>query len=556
MEWSLSLERTLGAMERHLEAVEPALSYARAQLTPAKGATPPAGETALLEAIRALRACRAYLTAHRPPVYATVNPRGLMEACRREVKSEHFLPKIEPVGDCVYDLEQTQACVEAVLSSIRLDEDSRLWIELFEDEDVPQIAVSLDGPGRVPARMSFDGFAELSFEAFETRWTVATRGGRIDKIPNGLALRLKGIRDPRESVEGLEPLIEAVAGAERDARAALRWAGIASESKGTPSDEAKGMAKAIEAGRAGVDAALAIVDGPQTTAEPADMTAILADVETEFRELLHQSGIQLETLCDAQTPPIALHRRSIAAFFRAVLNWGVKALPDGGLVTLLMDYDLPHRAVSVVTSFGGPTVSAEGAFYEASLWRAVVERHAGALQCMTDDAGITLSATLPDRVGKELAEWIPGFERFTERSRKMLRLLKGSRQAALHDVIMPGVLEEELERWLLPRLEEPGTIHLARDLEPENRGLPGTSPERLEKALGQVQRGKPRKEICKPQYAGELFWAFRVDERHKAALGLERFEQGDLKRLCIALLQNPTDVLTALRIMALYCKQP
>ncbi|MBI5091454.1 MAG: hypothetical protein HZB26_03320 [Candidatus Hydrogenedentes bacterium] len=537
-------------MKTRLEAIEPALSYARDRLMAGTGATP--SETAIAalgEALSALRACHGFLAVHRPPVYRTERAGALVSSCYPDGANERIVTRIESVGDCVYDAEQVRACVEAVVGSVRLEDDARLWVELFEEEDVPRVAVSLDGPGRVPDTVSFGGFVELPFEEFEARWTVATRGGRIDKTTNGLALRLKGIRDPRESVEGLQPLIDAVAGAEKNARTALRWIGIAAEGS-RQADSAKECGKALEAARGALDGALLIVEGAPAPLEPADLTSVLAEVEKELRPGLEHAGIHIETLCDAQTPPILMHRRSMSAFFRSLFGWGKKGLPDGGLVSLLMEYDLPRHSVGLVISFTGPTAAKDGAFYEASLRRALVEKHGGTLECSSDAKSITISASVPDPVGKTLEEWIPGFAVYSVRSKKMLRLLKGSGQAALEEAIMGGVLEEELERWLLPRLEDPMTIHLARDLKPDNRALPGSSPERLEKALGQVQRGKPRKEICKPQYAGELLWAFRIDERHRAALGLNGLNDAAIKALCIALVQSPPACLEALRIIA------
>jgi hypothetical protein len=149
-----------------------------------------------------------------------------------------------------------------------------------------------------------------------------------------------------------------------------------------------------------------------------------------------------------------------------------------------------------------------------------------------------------------LDEWIPGWEGFGDRSRQMLRILKSGGPMPPEEFLLEGILEEELERWLLPKLEAPGAVNLAHELPANHSDLPGASPERLEKALGQIRKRKPRKEVVRPAYAAEILWAYRDDARSRAAVGTERLEISQLRALCEALLRRPPDYVVALRLVA------
>jgi len=112
------------------------------------------------------------------------------------------------------------------------------------------------------------------------------------------------------------------------------------------------------------------------------------------------------------------------------------------------------------------------------------------------------------------------------------------------------VLRTELEGWLLPKLAEAPAVNLAHELGAADPHLPEGSPERLAKGLSQIRRGKPKKEIVHPPYAGDILWAFRVDERHRHAVGCDSLDEHELRDLCSALLATPTDSVTCLRLLA------
>jgi len=92
--------------------------------------------------------------------------------------------------------------------------------------------------------------------------------------------------------------------------------------------------------------------------------------------------------------------------------------------------------------------------------------------------------------------------------------------------LVGDVFEQGLERWVLPRLSGAAAVNAAHDLGSENQRLSGSSLDRLSKALVQIKRGKPRKEIAKPPYAAEMLWAFRRDTGSRKAVGAEQLGMG------------------------------
>ena len=185
-----------------------------------------------------------------------------------------------------------------------------------------------------------------------------------------------------------------------------------------------------------------------------------------------------------------------------------------------------------------------------SLLKRAIRFHDGEIEVELDGGEATVTFTLGDSAGQTLDAWLPHWDTFGPESRKYLRLLKSGAQAPPEDFILGGILEQELENWLLPRLQNPATTHLVKDGTFRNDGLKGSIKERLQKALDQVGRGKPKKEICQPAYAGELLWAFRSDPRHRAALGTQVLTDDELEALCAGLLAKPVDARACLTRLA------
>jgi len=502
--WETSVKREL------YERIEPALAYARACLR--------VGSTA--EAREALEAARDLVDLYRQPAYASYKPDAVIEDRQRVLSNGRHVLAVEAVSPCIGDGEQVGRCIAALVRNVELGPESVLVVEVFQD-DVPVVTLTFDGPGRFPAKLSFAGYPALGMEELAERWTLATRGGRIDKTRYGLTLRLEGIREPPPFVEGLDPLIARL-------------------------DEA--IAAAEPAGA--LEAALAIVDGEHRPPEPADVAALLANVMKERRPTLEHHGLAFETLCDRTLPPVVISRARFIRFLDNLVNYAVVVLPPGAGGSMLLDYDSRNRNVGMVVVMDGVPAEPAALPYLASMRRAIEEGHGGTFDLSADGGAATITVTLPDPVGRVLDEWLPGFEVFSDRSKQMLRLLKSGGQTPPADLLLEGILHDELERWLLPGLAQALAVNLAHDLAPTPGALPGASADRLAKALAQIKRGKPRKEIAKPPYAAEILWAYRIDERHRKAVGTEHLDEDALRRLCTGLLETPPAYVECLRIIA------
>lgn len=299
-----------------------------------------------------------------------------------------------------------------------------------------------------------------------------------------------------------------------------------------------------------IDAALAIVDG-SSTIEPASLPALFEGTRREAEARGLSTEGYLDTYCDESLPPIPIARGRMQAFFLNALRFGAPALTAGGRMSVLADYDAGARIAGVVISAHGSLDMRFGAAFAASLRRAIEASHQGRLDMECTETSFTLTVALPDLVGRTIDAWIPGWEVFSERSQQMLRLLKSGGQTPPESLILGGVLEDELERWLLPHLSEAYATHMAHELSAGIGPLPpGATREHAEKALGQVRRGKPKKEIAKPCYASTLLWLCRNSEQHRAAMGAERLAPEEIESLCKGLLREPIDYAGCLRLIA------
>ncbi|MBN2311265.1 MAG: hypothetical protein JXR94_19965, partial [Candidatus Hydrogenedentes bacterium] len=387
------------------ECVEPALSYAAEALRAARAEPGVSGVSGLaLEHARhahdALRGARAFLELHGPPQYVTYDPAALVRTCQRDLQDDAHLFEIESVTDCVGDPAQVTACLSALIANARLEADAALVVEVYEEEDSPRIVLALDGPGRFPDALALGTGVTLPRDALALRWTAATRGGRLDPTAAGLMLRLRGVRPAPEAVEALVPLLGIVRGAEQRLRLAL-----AGDTDAVDGEIADVLAT--------VERALAEGDGAGRGFEPGNLTAVLNDAADAARDELAGPSISLETYCDPQVPPVRMHRERMRAFFSNVFGYASEILERGGAVAVLVDYDPAECLVGVVVSISGTQRTLQESCRLASMRRAIIQLHGGALELRPDAQGVTFTATVPDPVGRALAEWIPGFPAFS-----------------------------------------------------------------------------------------------------------------------------------------------
>ncbi|MCX5769215.1 MAG: hypothetical protein NTZ09_02910 [Candidatus Hydrogenedentes bacterium] len=480
-----------------------------------------------------LHAAARFLELYRPPSYVQYNPGPTL---RRALPAGTHVLHVEPLADAIGDTAQIVAIVVLLMDSAQLEQGSTLLVDVFqqpdriEKEGVPCVALAFDGFGTFPALFSLGDGMTLAFDELQARWTLATRGGRIDKAPNGLLLRLTGVRPLPESNTVPEPLRDVVPKA------------------------ASACEKSPDSARTHLDDALALIDGAAPP-ELADLKALVLDVARENRPAFESRGVVFEPMFASDLPPIPVRRDPMRGLFKHILAYAVDADSPGAAVSILFDYDPLRRAVMFVATITGvQTVPAHPA-YMASLRRTVVDIHGGSFEASVEETEVTLTISLPDPVGKTLDQQIPGFDSFSAQSRRILRLLNSGGPIPPPELLLQGVLEEELARWLLPQLETPAAVNVAHDIAQESRPDAVASPERLKKAIDQIRKGKPKRELARPLFAAEIIYAYRTDPRRRTALAAENLSQSDLEQLAKALTVAPANPDTLQQCLKLLAKR-
>ena len=151
------------------EAIEPALSLAREKLAQAQKAPAEVWmRRCPMRVRRSRRVARCWCCIVRRCARSTT-PGRVLESRMRELDGAARVVELEGVRFCVGDPEQVVLCLQALLGSVELYEDSTLVVELFEEEEVPQISLSLDGPGLVPSRLRVGGLLPFGLDELEVR---------------------------------------------------------------------------------------------------------------------------------------------------------------------------------------------------------------------------------------------------------------------------------------------------------------------------------------------------------------------------------------------------
>ncbi|NUM55350.1 MAG: hypothetical protein HUU46_17015 [Candidatus Hydrogenedentes bacterium] len=478
----------------------------------------------------ALRACADFAELHRPPEHAEYSPAELIARVARSAGRP-----VEVSGgrapNLAGDIERIASIARALLRSAVLEHDALLCANLVECDTVPAWRFSIDGPGRFPDRIDFGFDLTLTFSECEALWTCATRGGRIDSRKGELDLRLKGVRACPDVPTGCESIITALRAAEQHARI-LATEEFASADMGALHDCLNHILNEFDA----QDDSLAPCD-PVALVREAIPAAAPDDVAP------------LHVTVAPGIPPILVRRNRIARLFRTLGALGRAALTHGGSMRLEITYDAPQRIMSLSFQLSGAHEREAVEMYLPSVHRGVA-RHGGEMALDSSSEEIYLLIAIPDEVARALDEWLPGWDTFAPRSIQMLRLLKSGGPVPPEELILGGVLEDELERRLLPRLGVAPAATLVHELTPRSPALTSSSAQRIEKVLSQLKRGRPKKEICAPAYAAEILWMFSVDARHAAAIGIRDGALAEVPELCHVLAAASIDRLDALRRIA------
>lgn len=506
-------------MDMMAERIEPVLAYARERL-----AVGDAGE-----ARRALGAALTWLELHRPPVYEAYAPAKLVKERLRALEDDAHSFNIEEVAECTGDVEQIVSIARMVIGSAILEAESSLVVDVFRQDDpidkdgVPCVALGFDGFGRIPDEIMVGGSFPVPLEDIGVRWTLATKGGRIERAPNGVALRLKGVRKMVEPTMAYELL----------------------------RDEVEQAAKACKTGdlsaaQTALAEALALLDQDDRPAEPTDIKALVQEVAKETTAMLQSRHIDIDSLFAPELPPILVKRSRLRSFFVHLLNYATRAIGKSGAIVIMGDY--ANRSAELSITFEVPEVAevlevpaTMELAYQASL-RRVIEEQGGAFTLSQEGQTISITATLPDKVALALDEWIPGWDVFSDKSKQVLRLIKSGGPLPPVEIFLAGMLEEELERWLLPLLEQPAAVNIAHELKDGN--------EQRKKALTQIRKGKVKKEAVGPAYAAEILAAYNGDDRGRGAIGAQSIGKDGVERLSKLLAQGTPDYVECLRMIA------
>lgn len=486
---------------RFLEKVDAVLSYAAEQEDPRAAVTP----------------CRDFLQLYAKPALVYYEPLPYFRRNGAILRPGRCEILGGAVSECIGVPERLLSCLRALLDSTELESDASIMLEFFEEEErrerIPQIGLGLNGPGHVPDSFRLDNLFRFPLAELSDRWTLATRGGRIDPTPNGLSLRLKGMRVPEDPLPEADTL-------------------LATLGEGNP---------------AGITRALAVIDG-EIRREPSDLCALFNETLSECRDGLTRAGIQVESMFDPAIPPTAIRRNRLRAFWGHLFEYALWVLTPEGGIDLIADYDAPMRQVQFTLAFTRNNGAIPDTHHFPALRRAIAD-HGGTLRMdAPSPASRVLNVSLPDPIGATLDTWIPQWDAFSPRSQQMLRLLKSGGPTPPEDFILEGVLCEELERRLMPRFALPAVTNIAHE-STACTALPGSDPARRKKALEQIAKGKTKKEVCQPQYAGEILWAYAHSDRARNAIGAENFSEPDLRALCETLLAAKTNFLAALRFV-------
>ena len=485
----------------------------------------------------ALRACVDHAELHRTREYdeydlATMLQQSLASVeCPVEIVGGH-------AGKLVGDAGQIAAMLRAVSRNAILEHDAALRMEIVEIDAVPILKLYIDGPGRFPNRLSLGYGLTVPFPDLELIWTAATRGGRIDARPGQLDLRLKGVRAIHETPTGCDPIVASLCEAENRAR-------ILASGEFTPVE-----AVAL---RDCLTALLAELDAQDDPPKPCDLGALVRDYLSEMPA--NDENVPMQIAIAPDVPPVAIRRNRFGRLLGSLHALGRAALARGGALRFEAEYDTAQRSLSLCFTGQGETECDAAAIYLPSIERAL-DVHSGELAADIQPNGFTLLMTVPDSVARTLDVWLPGWHSFAPRSIQMLRLLKSGGPVPPEEMILHGVLEDELERRLLPRLGIAPAATLIHDINPRMPVLTPASPQRIEKVLSQLKRGKPKKEICAPPYAAEILWMFSRDDRHASAIGLTARQTPEIEEFCKALAGNPVDYLRALVLVGQLLEPP
>jgi len=311
-----------------LVRLEPVLSYARHA-----------------DSVEALRACRAFLALFTAPKFVVYDPARTLRAAK-----EYFAPprcdlRIEDLSECVGEPDALLSCIRALADSARLEVDAGLAIEAFEAADrgemIPGLAWGSTGPDISPPKSSSNDFSGFPCRSCPNAGSASLAAGGLTRRRTGLN-SAQGASFASRTVEGLADISQCL----EEKRELYERNESSSETGPSP---ISGIAAEV----------LALLDG-EARAEPIALRRVAEEVFRNREHVLANSSIAAEILDSGPIPPTACVRPRLRTFFEVLLDYSVWILPDGGRLSLMMEYVPSRRAVDLFAEIHGEELHGPG----------------------------------------------------------------------------------------------------------------------------------------------------------------------------------------------------
>jgi hypothetical protein len=182
----------------------------------------PEADLKLRDAYRLGEALQRWFLLHRAPAPDRYDPRDLPRMLSGTLQLGNLLPPEEGAPTCEGDLAQVVTCLKLLAENVSLEGDG-VFRAALQAESPSSVLVTLDGEGRLPEVLVFEGVLSMAWVDFESCWARSTSGGTVGPggrtAPLGTGGRRAGLpRAARRDGAGVEMRRTAVAALARLAR--------------------------------------------------------------------------------------------------------------------------------------------------------------------------------------------------------------------------------------------------------------------------------------------------------------------------------------------------
>jgi hypothetical protein len=151
----------------------------------------PEADLKLRDAYRLGEALQRWFLLHRAPAPDRYDPRDLPRMLSGTLQLGNLLPPEEGAPTCEGDLAQVVTCLKLLAENVSLEGDG-VFRAALQAESPSSVLVTLDGEGRLPEVLVFEGVLSMAWVDFESCWARSTSGGTVDRAGARLLLGLEG----------------------------------------------------------------------------------------------------------------------------------------------------------------------------------------------------------------------------------------------------------------------------------------------------------------------------------------------------------------------------